>query len=208
MERYQIISGFRKTLPGIQAHDQVMSYRRPSIEEVMKSEINPRMSAVVFLLYPKQESWHFLLLKRHDYQGVHSGQVGLPGGSLDEGESTEQAALREFHEETGYELQEGDLITDLTPLYIPPSNFIVHPYAALIEEEPHWRFDEREVKRGIEEPMANLLIKDNLQEEKVRLTGGDVDIKIKSYPFGGEIVWGATAMILSECKEILSKFGT
>ncbi len=206
MEKGQIISRLQGALPGVRAHDLVMSYSRPSVEEVIQSDKEPRHSAVVFLVYPRLSDWHFLLLKRHDYKGVHSGQVGLPGGSLDEGETKIGAALREFQEETGHRLTESDLVSELSPLYIPPSNFIVHPYAAVIEEEPQWIFDEREVRRGIEEPLSNLLRNDNLEDSEVILSGGDMRIKVKSFPFGGETVWGATAMILSECKQILSNF--
>ena len=198
---------FKLKLPGEAAHNRVMNYVRPSVAEVIASDKKTRRSAVVFLLYPKKEDWHFLLLKRHDYDGVHSGQVGLPGGSLDAGETESEAALRELHEETGLLLTKNQIIGKLCPLYIPPSNYIVQPFAAIIEESPIWNFDTREVKRGIEVPLADLTRSDNLQENSVLMSGGATRLKVKSFPFGGEVVWGATAMILSECKEILMKLG-
>jgi 8-oxo-dGTP pyrophosphatase MutT (NUDIX family) len=129
--------------------------------------------------------------------------VGFPGGSLDPGESEKEAALRELHEESGLLISEQDLISALTPLYIPPSNFIVYPYVGLINKEPTWRFDQEEVKRGIEVPLKELLKPNNLKEQTVKMSGSGMNIKVKSFPFGNEVVWGATAMILSECKEIL-----
>ena len=199
----ELKNAFKRDLPGIAAHDLVMSYPRPSVEEMLESNKETRVSAVVFLLYPKSGQWHFLLLKRHEYAGVHSGQVGFPGGSLNLGENEKQAALRELHEESGLLISEKDLISALTPLYIPPSNFIVYHYAGLISQEPTWRFDPDEVKRGIEVPLKELVRTNNLKDQMVKMSGTGISIKVKSFPFGNEIVWGATAMILSECKEIL-----
>lgn len=201
--REELKTAFKQELPGLRSHDLVMSYPRPSIDEVLASDRNPRRSAVVFLLYPKGEEWHFLLLKRHDYKGVHSGQVGLPGGSLDKGESSSQAAIRELHEESGLLIDSTAVIAELTPLYIPPSNFVVQPYAAIVDSEPRWKFDSHEVKRGIEVSIENLLRKDSLSETTVKMSGGNTRLKVNAYSFEGETVWGATAMILSECKEIL-----
>lgn len=202
-----LIEVFQRELPGISAHDMVMGYVRPSVPEVLRTKREVRTSSVVFLIYPKNGTWHFLLLKRHDYAGVHSGQVGLPGGSLEQGESREGAAIRELHEETGLRLEEKDLLTSLSPLYISPSNFIVYPFMALIEEEPTWIFDEREVKKGIEVPLKDLVVHDNLRESQVKMSGSAMRIQVKSFPFGGEVVWGATAMILSECKQIMLNLG-
>ncbi len=198
-----LIEALAMELPGIQAHDIVLSYSRPSVEDILQSDKDPRMSAVVFLLYPKKDDWYFLLLKRHDYKGVHSGQVGLPGGSLDEGEVAEDAAIRELFEESGLEIARTAIAVPLTSLYIPPSNFIVQPYVAIIEHEPQWEFDSYEVKRGIEVSLAQLLKPESLVETIVTVNGGATRLKVKAFNFEEEVVWGATAMILSECKEIL-----
>jgi 8-oxo-dGTP pyrophosphatase MutT (NUDIX family) len=195
-------------LPGIVAHDIVLSYARPSVKDILQSDTDPRMSAVVFLLYPKRDDWYFLLLKRHDYKGVHSGQVGLPGGSLDEGEGAEEAAIRELFEESGLEIERAAIAKPLTSLYIPPSNFIVQPYAAIIEYEPKWEFDSYEVKRGIEVPLVHLLKEESLVDTNVTVNGGATRLKVKAFNFEEEVVWGATAMILSECKEILRTLAT
>ncbi|NND95639.1 MAG: CoA pyrophosphatase [Flavobacteriales bacterium] len=205
IEKERIIDALNGELPGIKAHDEVLGYERPTVDEVLSSEIDPRLSSVVFLIYPREDRWHFLLLKRNDYKGVHSGQVGLPGGSLEEGETEEDALIRELEEETGYLLSSNDIINKLTPLYIPPSNFIVNPFAAVIDECPEWVFDKREVNRGIEASLVDLLHPEILEEQNVFIRGGNVRLNVKSFPFGGEVVWGATAMILSECKQILAK---
>ena len=201
-------SAFDVPLPGYKAHNEVMGYKRPTVEEVMESDVQPRLSAVIFLLYPGVEDWYFLLLKRHDYSGVHSGQVGLPGGSLDFGETPEEAAVRELHEESGLLLDPKRIIAPLTSLYIPPSNFIVRPYAAIFDKQPEWRFDSHEVKRGIEVPLKDLLKAESLTDTNVKLSDGATRLNVKAFNFEEEIVWGATAMILSECKEILRNLAT
>lgn len=202
----EIKSLFEAELPGTWTHDHMMNYKRPSVEEVLQSSVTPRQSAVIFLLYPSANDWHFLLLKRHDYEGVHSGQVGFPGGRLEPEETPVQAALREFWEETGVTLDQKEIVRELTSLYIPPSNFIVQPFVAIIERNPVWKFDQREVARGIEVPLKNLTVKNNIVDSDVRISGGALRLNVKSFHFDGETVWGATAMILSECKEILGKF--
>jgi 8-oxo-dGTP pyrophosphatase MutT (NUDIX family) len=199
-----IRTAFLSDLPGIPAHDVLMNYERPSVEEVLNSDRKVRESAVTFLLYPEGQEWYFVLLKRHDYSGAHSGQVGLPGGSLDLGETEMEAAQRELHEETGILLSESAFLSRLTPLYIPPSNFIVQPFAALLDETPAWHFDEREVKKALHVPLQELLAPDNVQDEKVLINGGLSRLNVKCFRFHDEVVWGATAMILSECKQILS----
>ncbi|NNC82005.1 MAG: CoA pyrophosphatase [Flavobacteriales bacterium] len=197
---------FQGPLPGKKAHDAMMGRIRPSVEEIIQGDHDPRVSSVAFLIYPKKSGLHFLLLKRHDYAGVHSGQVGLPGGRLDDGETNEEAMLRELEEETGLRIDTSSIIRELTPLYIPPSDFIVHPFATLIDHEPEWRYDTREVKRGIETPLSELMRKDIIVERKIQVRDSPFPWKVQCFPFDGEVVWGATAMILAECKQILGKF--
>lgn len=199
----EIRKSFKISLPGVDAHNKVMSYERPSIASILSSDKDPRISAVVVLVFPRNGEWNIVLLKRHDYEGVHSGQVGLPGGSLDAGETPAMAALRELEEETGLRLSRAEPLSPLTPLYIPPSNFIVHPYFCIIEKEPDWDFDSYEVKRALFVPIRDITNSDSLQDVSVPMSGSRSRIKVKAFILEDEIVWGATAMIISECKEIL-----
>lgn len=198
-----IQGAFARFGPMIEAHQEVMSYERPAVEDIIASKDGVKQSAVVALIYPKASGWHILLLKRHDYKGVHSGQVGLPGGRMEPGESKADAALRELFEETGYALDRAELMDGLSALYIPPSNFVVYPFAAVIEEEPNWDFDTYEVKRGMEIPLSRLLDGQSLRPNTVKMSGSEMQIKVKAFELDSEVVWGATAMILNECKRIL-----
>ncbi|MBI3141297.1 MAG: CoA pyrophosphatase [Bacteroidetes bacterium] len=162
-----------------------------------------RLGAVLVLLYPLEGRAYFPLLLRHQYPGVHSGQVGLPGGSHDPGDpSLEATALRETWEEIGVMPQDVQILGPLTDLYIPPSNFHVHPYVGFMEWRPAMVKDDREVAKLLETPLAHLLQQGNGNRQRVRLAQG-MNAETPCYLLENEIVWGATAMILCELREML-----
>jgi len=202
----RLIKALQAPLPGKEAHDEVFSYSRPSVDHVLSTSSTYRTSAVVFLVYPRNEEWHFLLLKRHDYGGVHSGQVGFPGGRQEEGELLIETGIRELHEETGLKLEQDSVLGPLTPLYIPPSDFLVYPYSAIVNDEPEWMMDNREVRYALEVPLNELTHGRGLQDVRVPMSGAGHRIKVKAFVFQDEIVWGATAMMLAECKRLLDRF--
>lgn len=205
--RSVLIAAFETALPGENAHQLIMPDRRVSASRVLDEGITHRKSAVLVLLYPRTDIWHFVLLKRHEYEGAHSGQVGLPGGKEDpEDKDSLATALRECHEETGIHLHEGKVVGRLTPLFIPPSGFLVQPYVGVMDTEPRFRYDPREVRYGIEVPLSELL-----DESAICTVIQDTEkygrLKTKGYDFDGEIVWGATSMVLTELREMLLKSG-
>jgi len=87
-----------------------------------------KKAAVLCLFYPKNKEPHFVLMKRVSYPGVHSAQISFPGGRIEAGETPMQAALRETFEETGVEVFETNILSAITEIYIPPSNFYVYPF--------------------------------------------------------------------------------
>jgi len=168
------------------------------IEQYAKSA---KKAAILCLLYPQNNALHFALIKRVSYEGVHSNQVGFPGGKLELNETPLEAALRETEEEIGVKVAESAIIGSLTELYIPPSNFLVYPYVAHINAAPQFVLEKKEVAYSIEVSLANLLKPENIKNKEMQFSYGTLN-----NPYFGlknEIVWGATAMILNELREVL-----
>ncbi len=162
-----------------------------------------KKSAVCLLLYEKNKTIHFLLIKRPDTHTYHAGQIALPGGSCDADETYAQAALRELHEETGIKITEKNILGQLSPLYIPVSNFYIQPTVAFINEDFVLR-PSHEVEKFIEFPLADLLDESILDETEVT-TMGNIKLKTPYFKVQGFVLWGATAMLLSEVKQLLKQ---
>ena len=141
-------------------------------------------------------------MKRPDYDGAHGGQVSIPGGRLEPGENHTQAALREFEEETGISVSSSQLLGRLSELFIAPSGFLVKPFVACAQERPRFDPDPVEVEQIIELTVSALMSEATVRWGRVRLDS-DVQAETPYFDVEGHMVWGATAMILSEFKEIL-----
>ncbi|QKG79207.1 NUDIX hydrolase [Tenuifilum thalassicum] len=169
-----------------------------------KPNLSTRESAVLILLYRALSGLRFVLIKRQVYDGPHSGQVSLPGGKFEENDiSISQTALRETYEEIGVEPKNVDLLGRLTELYIPVSNMIVHPFVGYINETPNFNLNLLEVQYIVEVDLFDL-IDDRNKSVKVINSHG-YPITAPYYNLKDEMVWGATAMILSEFEHILKK---
>jgi 8-oxo-dGTP pyrophosphatase MutT (NUDIX family) len=167
-------------------------------ERMMPNPANPpRQSAVLVLAYPQVDgSLHLLLTKRTDTLRGHSGQVSFPGGSIDpEDKSHEEAALREAFEEVGL-YDKPRILGKLTDLWIPPSNFEVHPVVATLEHEPTLIANPTEVAKILHMPLSALLDPATKKSTTMDFRGTPVDVPY--YDVDGHIVWGATAAMLSE----------
>lgn len=144
-----------------------------------------------------------MLIRRPSYDGMHSGQLALPGGKADEGDrSLMFTAIREMEEEVGIKIPEANILGALSPVYIPVSNFLVQPFAAKLSEKPTWIPDKHEVDAIIEFPLVHLL--DTAVKDRRRITiGKNMFIDAPCYIVDGQVLWGATAMIFSELESIL-----
>ena len=184
-------------LPGKTAHETMMI--KPRYKYIAKKTSIP--AAVLILLYPIKNKWHFFLTKRTNTVEHHKGQISLPGGMLEKGESHKEAAIRETFEELGVQSEDINIIGPLTPLYIPISNFKIFPFVGWIKSNPKLNIQSKEVSKVFSPSIFSLM---DPQTKKIKdsiLLGQKV--KIPFFNLKNEVVWGATSMIISEFKNIL-----
>lgn len=154
-------------------------------------------AAVLILLYPIDNTIHTLFIQRPDYEGVHGGQVGFPGGKREQADNDlVMTALREASEETGVIPSLVKLTGILTPLYIPVSNIIVTPVVGWSDNRPVLTPDHNEVVYIIEAPLTFFLDGSILRSKPFDIRGDLLDIRY--FDFDGHVIWGATAMMLHE----------
>ena len=190
--------------PGLAAQLKMAPPQRFGTKEtLLKVPKNVKKAAVMMLLYPnKDKELCFCLIQRTTYNGKHSGQISFPGGKKEEEDIDFWAtALRESQEEVGVNPEEVQLITALSSTYIPPSNFYVYPYMAYISRRPDFVAEEGEVDHVIEVPLTDLLKESTVQNGPIT-TSYASEVIVPMFIFGTYRVWGATAMILSEAREI------
>ncbi len=191
-----------RNLPGEDAQFRMAPMARPRMREALEAAPEVHQSAVLLYFFPKRDDWFMVLMKRPDYGGTHGGQVSIPGGRLEAGENHLHAALREFEEEVGVSVDSRNLLGRLSDLFIPPSNYLVQTFIAYSPEPPSYKPDPVEVEEIIELSVTWLLNEAAVKRGKVRLSSG-VIIESPYFEVAGHMVWGATAMILSELKHIL-----
>lgn len=165
--------------------------------------VNPNKAAVICLFYEGiHGETYFYLIRRSSYPGVHSNQVGFPGGQIDPSDQTPwYAAKRELWEELGISSQQITRIREITPLYIPPSHFWVHCFLAYSTSQTKLNIDLNEVKEVISVSLAEFINIKKTFTDQLESNGNKTPIYILS----DNNVWGATAMILAEIKSIFIK---
>lgn len=191
-------------LPAHDAHRKIMSHRKPieHLEDTLKSA---RQSAILIFIYPHEAELRTVFIKRASYKGVHSGQIAFPGGKVEqEDRSLVHTALREAEEEVAIPRQVVSTLGSLSPLYVPPSNFLINPFVGFGEERPNFIPQPSEVEAILEAPLVNFVGDQGLKDVTVTLNDGQ-RLKVKGFQLEDQIIWGATAMILKEFSEILEE---
>ncbi len=189
-------------LPGVESQYAMAPMSRSlfSSEEIRAR--NPRIAAVLAAFVFKNQVPHLVLIKRQEYPGAHSGQISFPGGRVEEGETLEMAAIRETEEEIGVSRSEFRLLGSLTDLYIPVSNFQVFPFVGVFDSAPTYIPDQVEVNSVLEVPLTHFLDPANRVEREV--SGKTFKLKVPAYTVEQDIIWGATAMMISELTGLIS----
>lgn len=192
-------------LPGLEAQMKLSPPYRETydLEEIKKS--SPRIAAVLIMLYENEEGdIEFPVILRHVYNGIHSNQFSLPGGSFEpEDIDLSFTALRETVEELGVEEDRLEIVKQLTELYIPPSNFLVYPFIGIHHGLPEFTPQEEEVAEIIPLDLEAFL---QANPECFDKTFAECVVEIPGYKLGEDAyIWGATAMILSEFGTLIEK---
>ncbi|MBF0315545.1 MAG: CoA pyrophosphatase [Oligoflexia bacterium] len=192
-----------RPLPGLPA--QLLMVPKARLQQKLQITASTKESSVVILLFEKKHNpgnIYFPLIERGNNQGVHSGQIALPGGKVETTDSDFIAAgLREVQEEIGVTVFREEVIGKLSDLYIPVSNFLVHPLIAIKQDTTCWNsyeytLDPKEVTSVLE-----LSIGDLLDDRIVKYSNSH---QASYFEVQGKVLWGATAMILSELKSLLA----
>lgn len=162
-----------------------------------------RRAAVLALLYPHGRRWHLPLTVRQAGLPDHAGQVSLPGGAIDPGETSWEAALREFHEELGAAEESIQPLGRLSPLYVDASNFLIDPWLGAACQRPEFVPNMAEVRQVLEIPLAHLLDPGNFGTHRRRRQAQPYVapyFRWQSYR-----IWGATCMILGELVTLINQ---
>jgi 8-oxo-dGTP pyrophosphatase MutT (NUDIX family) len=159
-----------------------------------------RPAAVLVLLCRRQSRWHIPLTQRPSTLLRHGGQISLPGGTIEPGESSADAAIRELAEELGADVQ-CEMIGQLPDSYVYASNFLVTPWLAATMHDITWNPHAGEVERVLELPLEVLL--DPQCVDTMTITRGPIKFHAPCFRFANDCIWGATAIILAELVDLI-----
>lgn len=175
---------------------------RPNLEEIQKR--NPDKAGVMALFYAgSKKTTMVMLILRKTSHGVHSGQMGLPGGRVElRDKNIEETAIRETYEEIGVRTSNIISLKELSRVYIPPSNFWVYPFIGIAKGAVKFIRQESEVEELVPVKLEELMDDANLVRVN-RMDETGTEVEVPAFSFNDKIVWGATAMMLNEVKYLL-----
>ncbi len=194
-------------LPGESSHQKMLPPGR-KLKAAPHDKTKIKNSSVLLLLFQEENELKVYLIKRPMFMKFHAGQIALPGGRMEVGETAIETALRETFEEIGVRSESIQILGQLSDFYVEVSNFQVHPIVGWLDKKPSFSLCEQEVEKIICFPIKEFK-PPFAQIELNTLTGV---LQVPCIKFDGEIIWGATAMILAEfydlVEEIIEKMGS
>ena len=192
-------------LPGESAHLAMAPLNRPLTSIALQNTKEFKESAVSILLHSHEEQLTIVLIQRPFYEGAHGGQISFPGGKKDQEDvNSEHTARRECMEEIGVCLEETEHLGQLTDVYIPVSGFLVKPHVYYTERSITFVPDPHEVAEVFRVSVVDLLDESCISTMEVKFPNGLTQKNIPCFILNKKKVWGATALILNELRELLS----
>lgn len=192
------------TLPGLESHIKMApEHRADELFKVNQDDFNPRLSAVLIILFHEDEKLKIVFIRRSEYVGIHSGQIAFPGGRYEKSdEDLRTTALREVEEEIGIKADAVQILGHLTDLYIPPSNFMVRAYIGYLNEKPVFDIDDREVQEVLVLDFEHFKHPDVIKVREFKTHNSNRLTNAPYFDVEGAVIWGATAMILTELLDL------
>ena len=190
------------TLPGSTAHKKMLPLNRV-LTVAPNDKMHVKNSSVLLLLFVENDELMSCLIKRTDHMTHHAGQIALPGGRIEAGETALETALRETWEEIGVTPDQIEILGTLSDFYVEVSRFQIHPFVGWLRQKPKFTINGGEVEKMLLFPLKNF--KNNFEEIELETWTGKA--KVPCIRFEDEIIWGATAMILSEFADAVSNQG-
>ncbi len=185
-------------LPGAASHKKMLLPNR-ALKAASNKKSTLKQSSVLLLLFIENNELTACLIKRPSHMKHHAGQIALPGGRIEKGETAVETALRETYEEIGIQPNEVEILGSLSEFYVEVSQFQIQPFVGWLNKKPEFKINSNEVEKTILFPIKNFKAPFN-EIELITVSG---KLKVPCIKFDGEIIWGATAMILSEFADIL-----
>jgi len=190
----------RRPIPGTESHRRLLPFGRRIHEET--EMFQSKMSSVLLLVYPDSDRLFVCLTKRPTTMKHHPGQISFPGGKVEKDDlSAEMTALREAYEEIGIAPKSVEILGKLSDLFVEVSGFTIQPFLGWMNSKPNFRVDQGEVEQLILFPLSEFVENELIHHTILETSRGFLEVKY--YPFQGEIIWGATAMIMAELIDIL-----
>lgn len=196
-----IKNALSQTLPGQVSHRKMLPLNRllsPKADELLRM----KHSSVLLLLFEENNEINACLIKRPAHMKHHAGQIALPGGRIENGETALETALRETGEEIGITPDQVEILGALSEIYVQVSGFQIHPFVGWLNGRPIFTINKNEVEKTISLPLETL--QNIIKETEIETFTGH--LKVPCFKFENEIIWGATAMILSEFYDTIQQF--
>lgn len=193
-------------LPGAKAHLGLAPLsRKAALEKEIIPPATAQKSAVMILFFEKAEKLHVIYIRRSMYVGIHAAQIAFPGGRYDETDlDLQETAFREIEEEIGIHRSKIELLGKISPIYVPPSNFLISVFVGFLHETPVYLPDEREVGEIIELDVDELLLPNAVQEKSFYIPSSGETVTAPCFATSKCDIWGASAMVTNELLEALN----